>query len=323
MKSFWIVTNNHMATLEMREIPIPEPRSGEVLVRVHAASLNRGELIVGGAVHGGPEKLGGTESSGTIEAIGDGVTGWEIGDRVMGRTRGAFAEYALMYEGQILPFPERLTWEEAAAIPSTFITAYEAIVRYGKLKADEWLLVTGASSGVGVASILTAKVLGAQTIGITGSADKLERLKSIGLNVGVNSRDAHFYNAVMEVTQGRGANLAVNISGGIAFPEILRSLAFEGRVSIVGYVDGMYESGIDLSLTHINRLQIFGISNAKLKPDQRYQTTKGFAQEILPAIVDGRISPVVDRIFDFMDLPSAKEYVETNAMVGKVVIKVQ
>src|SRR2546421_2668937 len=138
MKSFWIVTRGNEAVIEPREIPMPQPQAGEVVIRVHATALNRGELVVGGAVHGGPEKLGGTEASGVITASGEGVSGWKIGDRVMGRVRGGFAEYARMYAGQILPMPERLSWEEAAAIPSTFITAYEAGVQYGGLKSDEW-----------------------------------------------------------------------------------------------------------------------------------------------------------------------------------------
>src|SRR5258705_11214631 len=152
MKSYWIVTQGGQSVLEPREVPVPQPQREEVLVRVHATALNRGELIVGSAVHGGAERLGGTEAAGTVEAVGAGVTGWKKGDRVMGRVRGAFAEYAAMYAGQVMRVPERLTWEEAAALPSSFITAYEAVVRYGKLQAGESLLITGASSGVGMAS---------------------------------------------------------------------------------------------------------------------------------------------------------------------------
>jgi NADPH:quinone reductase-like Zn-dependent oxidoreductase len=322
MKSYWIVTRGHEAVLEPREVPIPQPKAGEVVIRVHAAGLNRGELIVGGAVHGGPEKLGGTEASGVIHAVGEGVTGWKTGDRVMGRARGTFAEYAVMYEGQVLPAPARLTWEQAAAIPSSFLTSYEAIVRYGRLQAGEWLLVTGASSGVGVGSILTAKALGARTIGTSGSADKLEKLKAIGLDVGIATRSPDFAAQVMEATGGSGANLAVNLVGASVFPEIMRSLAYEGRVAIVGYVDGQYRAEIDLGDVHLKRFQVFGISNAKLLPQRRFETTRGFERDILPAIADGRITPVVDRVFAFDELPLAKAYLESNAMVGKVVVRV-
>ncbi len=322
MKSYWIVTKEGQATLEAREVPIPQAKPGEIVIRVHATALNRGELIVGGAVHGGPEKLGGTEASGVVHALGEGVTGWKIGDRVMGRARGTFAEYAPMLAGQIMPFPSRLTWEQAAAIPSSFLTSYEAIVRYGKLQAGEWLLVAGASSGVGVGSVLTAQVLGARTLGTSGSDEKLQKLKSIGLDVGIRTRSPDFAAQVMDATGGKGANLAVDLVGASVFPEIMRSLAYEGRVAIVGYVDGQYRAEIDLGEVHLKRFQVFGISNAKLSPESRFETTRGFARDILPAIVDGRITPLVDRVFGFDALPAAKAHMESDAMVGKVVVKV-
>lgn len=322
MKSYWIVTRGHEAVLELRDVPEPQPGPGEVVVRVHAAGLNRGELFVGGAVHGGPEKLGGTECSGVIHALGEGVSGWKVGDRVMGRARGTWAPYAPMDARQILPMPSRLSWEQAAAIPSSFLTSYEAVVRHGKLQAGEWLLVAGASAGVGVGAIQTAQVLGARTIGTSGSARKLEVLQSIGLDVGICTRAPDFAATVREATGGKGANLAVNLVGGTVFPEILRGLAYQGRVAIVGYVDGVFSAEIDLNATHVNRFHIFGISNAKLPAEEKALTARGFERDILPAIVDGRITPLVDRVFAFDELPAAKRHMESNAMVGKIVVQV-
>ena len=322
MKSYWIVTKGHEAVLELREVPQPQPKAGEVLIRVRASGLNRGELIVGGAVHGGPEKLGGNEASGEIQALGPGVSGWKVGDRVIGRVRGAWAPYAVTDVRQVMPMPARLTFEQAAAIPSSFLTSYEAVVMHGKLQAGEWLLVTGASAGVGVGAIQTAQVLGARTIGTSGSAAKLEKLKSIGLDVGICTRAPDFAKQVLDATGGKGANLAVNLVGGSVFPEILRSLAYQGRVAIVGYVDGQYSAEIDLNATHVNRLQIFGISNAMLLADQRALLPQGFQRDILTALVEGRITPLVDRVFGFDELPAAKAYMESNAMVGKIIVRI-
>ena len=322
MKSYWIVTKDNKATLERREVPEPKPKAGEVLVKVHASALNRGELIVGGVVHGGPEKIGGNEASGVIHALGEGVTGLKTGDRVMGRARGAFADYALMDAHQVMPAPQRLTWEEAAATPLSFITAYEAVVMYGKLQRGEWLLVLGASSGAGVCCIQIAQVLGARTIGTSGSAEKLKKLNAVGLDVGLTTRSPDFSEKVREATAGAGANLAVNLVGGSVFAECLRSLARKGRVAIVGYVDGQHHADIDLSAVHANRFEIFGISNAKLKPEERAEAAQGFRRDILPAIERGRISPMVDRVFGFEDLPAAKAHMESNAMVGKIVVRV-
>jgi NADPH:quinone reductase-like Zn-dependent oxidoreductase len=322
MKSYWIVTRGTQSVLEPRDVPVPQPQHEEVLVRVHATALNRGELIVGGAVHGGPERLGGTEASGVVEAVGAGVTGWKKGDRVMGRVRGAFAEYAAIYAGQVMRVPERLTWEEAAAIPSSFITAYEAVVRYGKLQAGESVLIAGASSGVGMASVLTAKVIGARSLGTSRSAAKLAKLQAIGLDVPIQTQAPDFAPAVRAATDGEGVNLAVNLVGGTVFAEITRSLAREGRLAIVGYVDGEHHADIDLNAAHVNRLQIFGISNVRLKREERAVTTRGFVRDILPAIADGRITPRLDRVFGFGELPAAMAHMDAESRVGKVVVKV-
>ena len=115
MKSYWIVTKDHKAGLEQREVPVPQPKAGEVLVKVHASAMNRGEIFVGGVMHGGAEKLGGNEGAGVIHALGEGVTGFKVGDRVMGRGRGMFSEFGLLETHQIIPVPSRLTWEQAAA----------------------------------------------------------------------------------------------------------------------------------------------------------------------------------------------------------------
>src|SRR5829696_6000230 len=112
MKSYWIVMRDDQASLERRDIPVPEPKRDEILIKVQASALNRGELIVRGVMHGGPEKLGGNEASGTVEAVGEGVSAIKVGDRVLGRARGGFAEFAIMEAEQVIPMPVRLTWEQ-------------------------------------------------------------------------------------------------------------------------------------------------------------------------------------------------------------------
>jgi NADPH:quinone reductase-like Zn-dependent oxidoreductase len=322
MKSYWIVTKDNKATLDRRDVPMPQPKPNEIVVEVRASALNRGELFVGGVVHGGPEKLGGNEAAGVVHVVGSGVTHVKPGDAVMGRARGAFAEYALMDAHQILPKPARLTWEQAAATPLSFITAYEAVVQYGKLRAGEWMLVTGASAGAGVSAIQIAQVLGARSIGTSGSAEKLDKLKAIGLDVGIRTRAPDFSEKVREATGGAGANVAVNLVGGSLFPEMLRSLARKGRLAVVGYVDNQHHADIDLSAVHANRFEIFGVSNAKVTQEERAEAARGFARDILPAIESGKITPVVDRVFSFDELPAAKAHMEANAMVGKIVVRV-
>ena len=322
MKSCWIVTKDHKAVLDWRDVPVPQPRSGELVIRVRASAMNRGEIIVGGAVHGGPEKIGGAEAAGEVHAVGEGVTTFRAGDRVFGRVSGGFAEYASMLAHQALPMPVNLTWEQAASIPISFLTAYEMLYPpYGKLKAGEWLLVAGASAGAGVASIQTAKLIGAHTIGTSGSAEKLAKLKAIGLDVAIVTRGADFAQKVREATGGNGADVIVNLVGGSVFAECLSCLARRGRLAVVGYVDGKLKAEIDLAAVHANRHEIFGISNAKLTAGERAQAMRDFARDVLPAFSDGRIVPLIDRVFAFDELPAAKACMESNAMVGKIVVR--
>ncbi len=325
MKSFWIKTAGGRTALERREIPETEPGAGQIALRVRATALNRGELIAGSVMHGGGEKLGGTEAAGEICAVGKGVSGWREGDRIMGRVLcpgcGAFAERAVMPAHQAMHAPARLSWEQAAAVSVSFLTAYDAVIAYGRLQRSEWLLVAGASSGAGVASVQTGKLLGAQVIGTSGSSAKLKQLEAIGLDAGICTRAADFAAAVRKLS-GTGADVAVNCVGGSLFAECMRSLAFGGRLATVGYVDGVYRTELDLQELHANRHVVFGISNSRLNEAGRAATVRGFVKDVLPAIADGRITPVIDRVFDFDELPAAKDYMESNAQIGKIVVRV-
>jgi NADPH:quinone reductase-like Zn-dependent oxidoreductase len=322
MKSYWIVTKDDKAALERREVPAPQPKRGEILFKVQASALNRGELTVGGVMHGGPEKLGGNEGAGVVQAVGEGVSSFKPGDRIMGRARGCWAEYAIMEERQAFAVPDYMSWEQAASLPLSLITAYEGIVTYGKLKPGEWLLVVGASSGAGVASIQIAQLLGAKTIGTSGSAEKLAKLKQAGMDVGIQTRSPDFAAKVREVTGGAGADVAMNLVGGTYFPEILRSLARKGRVAIVGYVDGAHHAEIDLSAVHANRFEIFGISNSKMTAEERADAARDFKRDILGRYIERRMAPLVDRVFSFDELAAAKAHMESNAMTGKVVVRI-
>jgi len=206
-------------------------------------------------------------------------------------------------------------------VPIVSVTAYEAICQYGKLKSGETLLVAGAASGVGVMAVQFGRYLGAKVIGISRSAEKLGKLKSYGLDVGIVASGAGFADKVLEATGGKGANLAVNLVGGSAFPDCVRSLANQGRLAIIGYVDDQHHAEIDLETVHGKRLQIFGVSNALLPAPQRAEAMRGFARDLLPGFAEGRITPVIDKVFPFDQLPAAKAYVETNAQLGKVVVR--
>jgi NADPH2:quinone reductase len=322
MKSYSMRVEGDKVVLTMGEAPLPEPGAGQVLLKMHAAGLNRGEFIPGGLVKGGASKPAGIEGSGEVVALGAGVTEPKVGDRVMGRCAGAFSEFALMDAREALPVPAGLSAEAAAALPLTFLVVHDMLVLQGRLKAGEWLLITGVSSGVGVAALQTAKALGARVIGTSGSADKLAKLRDAGLDLGLQTRDPDFGAAVMQATDGRGADLVVNTVGGSVFAECLRCMAFEGRLATVGYVDRVLEASIDLQALHVKRLTLFGVSNKLRSADQRAAGLPAFRADLMPAIADGRIRPIVDRVFGFDELPQAQAYMEADRHLGKIVLRI-
>ena len=314
MKAYVLRSEPDATRLELRDKPQPQPRPDQLLVRIRAASLNRGELIRGqGLIKPGAEKPAGMDAAG--EVVG-------TGEKVMGRLPGAFAEYGAMDKQDAIPIPPALSWEEAAAVPITFLVVYDMLVQQGNLKAGEWLLIAGVTAGVGVAALQAGKALGARVIGTSGSAEKLERLKSLGLDLALQTRKGDFHDAVMKATGGKGADLVVNNVGGTVFPECIRSLAYEGRLATVGYLDGVMKAELDLEALHSKRLKLFGVSNKLRTAPQRAATVEGFKRDFLPLFAQGKLKPLVNRVYDFADLPKAKDAMEADAHVGKIVVRI-
>jgi NADPH:quinone reductase len=299
-------------SLELREAPQPKPGPEQMLVRVRAAGLNRGEFLKHGLTKPGAAKIGGTEGAGEVEGTGE---------RVMGRLPSSFAEYALMDKADAVPVPANMSWEEAAATPLTFMVVYDMLVQQGNLKKDEWLLVTGVSSGVGVAALLAGKALGAKVIGTSGSAEKLDRLKPLGLDLALQTRKPDFFQKISEVTGGKGVNLVVNNVGGSVFAECIKCLGYEGRLATVGYLDGVMKAEMDIEALHSKRLRLFGVSNKMRNGAQRGITVQGFTRDFLPLFAAGKLKPLIDKVYDFKDLPAASARMLADAHVGKIVVR--
>lgn len=324
MKAYFtdVVDNQSVLIEGHTEIPSPEP--DEVLIKVKATGLNRGGFIVGGIMHGKKEIPSGTEASGEVISIGSKVNGYKPGDYVMGRVlgtkSGSFAEYSLLKDYQIMPIPNGCTWEEAAAIPVSFLAAYDAVVTYGKLSKDQVMLITSISSAIGVSGLQIGKILEAKIIGTSSSHEKIKKLEKIGMDFGIITPEKDLTNKLREISKS-GINLVINCLGGSVFNASMDALAFKGIIVNVGYMDGVDNAYVDLRKIHAQRYSVHGISNAHIQKEDIIQTVNGFKDKILPHLGKDNYKPIIDKIFDFDDIDKAREYMMHNNQVGKIVIK--
>ncbi len=322
MKSWWLKKSADSTALELRNVSEPQPAANEMRVSLRATSINRGDMLARIHRHGaGEPRPAGVDGAGVVEALGAAVTDFAVGDHVLFRARGCFAEQVIVDPALAARVPAHLSWEEAAAIPIAYITAYEALVQFGGLQAGETVLIVGASSGVGVAAVQAAEFLDATVIAVSRSAEKLKLIQKLGADAVIRAQGGTFAAKVLQANDGRGVNLAINLVGGSVFGECMNALADFGRQVVVGYVDGQMKAELDLEALHGKRLHVMGVSNAPLTTAQRARAMRGFMQVLYPAFTEKKIQPVIDRVFAFDDLPAAKAYVETDQLLGKVIIR--
>ena len=305
MKSYWVRRVDGKLDVAARDVPVPTPKVGERLIRVCASSLNRGELLLAGSEW----KAAGVELAGEDVATGQ---------RLMGRCRGGFSEYAILDERETLPIPDSLSYEQAAAIPLTFLLAYDILCVQSQLGEKEWLLVVGVSSGVGVSCLLLGKLLGACVAGTSTSLHKLKRLAAVGLDLPLHGPD---WPALFgRETAGKGAAVAVNAVGGSLFPQCLSALSYEGQLAVVGTVDGMPTTQLDVAVLHEKRLRVFGVSNRLRSADDKAKTVAGFRRDVLPSLEQGQLVPLIDSVHSFSDLARALSVMESGSHCGKIVV---
>ncbi len=328
MKAAMMVPGPDGGSWEIRDVQRPTVPPGQVLVRVHASSINRAELR---RLHGlrlqpgrpAPEaRIGGGDAAGEVVELGAGIEGFRPGERVMGRCAGGFAEYALIDAREVMPVPRSLSWEEAASLPVVFVVVHDALFVSGRLQAGETVLVTAAPSGVGVATLALAKHLGARVIGTSRSADKLDKLKAHGLDVGVVTGSDGFGEAIAPVVGERGVDMIVDNIGGDVLASCIAALAVGGRFVTIGRMSGVLKGELDVDRLAERRLHLYGVSNRLRTPAQRAESMRRFVADLMPALAEGRIRPIIDRYFPLDQLPAAQAHVEADRHVGKVMIQV-
>ena len=324
LKAYFIEIIDGVTTLTLKNISKPSPKDDEVLIKVKAAGLNRGGFIVGGVMHGDREKPAGTEAAGEIISTGKDIKRYKIGDKIMGRvlgtSSGSFAEYALLKEYQLMDIPDGYSWEEAAAIPVSYLAAYDAVVTYGKLSKDQVMLITAISSAIGISALMIGNILKARIIGTSTSPKKISQLKNIGMDYGIITPTQQLEEEIIKYSKN-GIDLAINCLGGSVFNASLNTLKYKGIIVNVGYMDGVFETSLDLRKIHAKRISVHGISNALIQKEDIKSTINGFKREILPYLGKDNYKPIIDKVFDFDDIDNGRKYMMNNKQVGKIIIK--
>jgi NADPH2:quinone reductase len=327
--------------LSLETVPDPIPAAGQIRVRVHAAGLNRADIHQRRGAYpapaGWPADIPGLEYAGEVETLGSGVKRWNPGDRVMGLVGGgAHAEYVVVHETEALPVPAELTTTEAAAIPESFLTAYDALVTRGRLKVGEIVLVHAVASGLGTAAVQLAKVLHATVVGTSRTAAKLEAVSGLGLglDLGIDTAARGFREQVALPVQ-----LILDVLGGPAFQDNLALLAPRGRLVLLGFLQGSLAVQANLDVILRKRLEIIGTAMRIRGPEERAQLVAEFRGAVLPLFgphvpsdepmhsmshpdrVGALLRPIVHAVFPMTDLAAAHATMERNEGVGKLVLR--
>lgn len=302
------------------------PKSGEMLVRVHATAVNRADLLqrMGRypAPAGVPANILGLEYAGEVVVVGEGVTMFSSGDRVYGLVGGgSYAEYVVVHAGTAAHIPAGLSYAQAATIPEAYLTAYDAMVVQAGLGTGECVLIHAVGSGVGIAALRIANAKAARTIGTARTQEKLDRAKLIGLDEAICTSDAQFAEKVLALTDGKGVNVVLDLVGGPYVPESLIALALRGRMAIVGLLAGA-RADLDLGLLLRKRARIFGTVLRARGLEERCVLGELLRTEIADLVARGAAVAEIDRAFPLDAASEAHAYVARNESFGKVVLTV-
>ena len=310
---------------QIRELPDPVPGPEDVLVSVHATALNRADLLQRLGRYPGPpgtrDDVPGLEMSGIVESVGERVSAWRPGDRVMALLGGGgYGSRIAVHERMLMPVPPNLDLDHAASIPEVFLTAYDALFDQCELAMGERVLVHAAGSGVGTAAIQLAASQGCRVFGTAGSADKLERAAELGLNVGINYHDADFAEVIRDHTANAGVNVVLDVIGAPYWERNLASLAVRGRMVLVGTMGGA-KLEVNLGALMGKRLRIHGTVLRARPLEEKAALTQRFIERVIPLFQNETLTPVVDHVFPLTEIAEAHRYMETNTNFGKIVVR--
>lgn len=311
--------------LQLTQQKKPQPSKGELLIEVHAAAVNRTDIVNRESENSYLEHhILGIEVAGIVVDQGE-DTSLPIGTKVMGLVNGGgYAEFAVMPEERAIIVPEELSFTEAAAIPEVFLTAYQTLYWLGQLKKGETVLIHAGGSGVGTAAIQLAKQLTEATVITTaGTDEKLAHAKELGADICINYKRQNFAEEVLEVTNGQGADVILDFVGASYFEKNYESIATDGRWVLIGILGGATVENVNLFQLMLKRVQLIGTLLTPRSDEYKAKLTKEFEENVMPAFKNKLIKPIVDTTFRLENIREAHDYMEANQNIGKIIIEVK
>lgn len=325
MKYIEVIDPGKDSRLEIAEGPAPEAGEYEVLVQIEATAINRADLHQRAGKYPPPEgasEILGLEMSGIVAETGAGVSKWEAGDRVFGLLPGGgYAQYCVCNEQMLMPVPDTLSFEEAAAIPETFLTAYQALDWLGGLKEQETVLIHAGGSGVGTSAIQLARHLyEARIITTAGKQQKLDTCKEIGANFAYNYKTQNFAEVIQKNLGKSPVNLIIDFIGAPYWEKNIEVLALDGRLVYLSFLGGHKLEQVSLGPLLRKRLSIKGSTLRSRAEQYKIELTQAFRNACLNLIEAGAIHPVIDSIYDWEDVEEAHRRMAENKNTGKIVL---
>jgi NADPH:quinone reductase len=310
--------------IRVAEAPVPRPDPGKVLVEVVAAGINRADLMQRAGNYPPPpgeSAVPGMEIAGHVAAVGEGVTGLRLGDAVCALLgSGGYAEYALADAALCLPVPWGLSLIEAAALPETFFTVFDNVFTRGGLKAGEWILIHGGSSGIGTTAIQLAKAFGATAIVTAGSAEKCAFCRTLGADHAIDYKTQDFVEEVKKITCKRGVDVVLDMVGGSYIQKNLSSLALEGRLVQIAFLQSSIVEKFNFMPMILKRLRLMGSTLRSRSLAEKAEVTAALRENIWPLLEAGKVNPVIHATFPLEDTRQAHELMESSGYVGKIVL---
>jgi NADPH:quinone reductase len=303
--------------------PLPRLASGEVLVKVAAAGVNRPDVMQRQGLYPPPTgatDIPGLEIAGEVVALGNGVARWKVGDRVMALVvGGGYAQFCAAHESHALPVPPAVTLIEAAAVPETFFTVWYNVFERGRLTAGETLLVHGGSSGIGTTAIQLAKAFGARIFVTAGSKEKCEACRRLGAAAAINYKSEDFVTATKAATGGKGADVILDMVGGEYIERNYEAAAVEGRVVQIAF-QASPKATVDFRRILLKRLTHTGSTLRARAVGDKAAIARAVEKHVLPLVAEGKVRPVIDSTFPLAQAAAAHQRMEASAHIGKIVL---